>query len=274
MANHMNDIPNAHRWPINLPVPADLTAWAISLLHRTDFPIGAMATRGNVIARAEIHTNRDPNGARGISLWVSDQNASGIDVSSYQGTADWAAIRATGKSFVFIRASEGITIEDSMCANHHVGSGNAGLLRGFYHYFEPGDDPSAQVSNFLSAVSKAELSGGCCELAPVVDVETLRNLDPSTVANNVLAFVRGIEASFGAKPLIYTSPSFWDSLPYVGLEDICDLWVAHWGVASPTIPGRWTSWRFWQQTSTGRVNGDPGNADVSIFIGWEALLRA
>ena len=53
------------------------------------------------------------------------------------------------------------------------------------------------------------------------------------------------------------------------------LWVAHWGVASPSVPGRRTgaarSWTFWQYTSDGtRARASPGG---STSTGTASIVR-
>ena len=44
------------------------------------------------------------------------------------------------------------------------------------------------------------------------------------------------------------------------------LWVAHWGVSSPTVPaGNWNGngWTFWQYGNCGAVAGIDGCVDVT-----------
>jgi hypothetical protein len=48
------------------------------------------------------------------------------------------------------------------------------------------------------------------------------------------------------------------------------LWVAHWGVSSPTVPANnWGGhgWTFWQYTSDGTVNGISGRVDLDRYNG-------
>jgi hypothetical protein len=48
------------------------------------------------------------------------------------------------------------------------------------------------------------------------------------------------------------------------------LWIAHWGVTSPTVAGvNWggKSWTFWQYTSSGTVSGISGRVDLDRFSG-------
>jgi GH25 family lysozyme M1 (1,4-beta-N-acetylmuramidase) len=72
--------------------------------------------------------------------------------------------------------------------------------------------------------------------------------------------------------MIYMSPSFWRSnlndSRWFADNGYAILWVAHWGVTSPSIPGsNWggRSWTFWQYTSSGTVPGIAGRVDLNRY---------
>jgi len=68
-----------------------------------------------------------------------------------------------------------------------------------------------------------------------------------------------VELALGRKPLIYTSPGFWQGLKGSALATWAadyDLWVAHYTTKEqPIVPKPWTKWTFWQYSSNG-----PGEA--------------
>jgi hypothetical protein len=73
--------------------------------------------------------------------------------------------------------------------------------------------------------------------------------------------------------MIYTSPSFWRT--YLGDTRIFAdqgysiLWIAHWGVSSPSVPAsNWggKGWTFWQ-TGGGPVPGISGDVDLDVYNG-------
>ena len=98
----------------------------------------------------------------------------GLDVSHYQGTVDWASVLRQGYRFAFIKATEGTTWTDPEFSANWAGAKGAGLLRGAYHYYEPGDDPGQQADFFLNTVwphgGQPLLAPG--DLPPVLDIET------------------------------------------------------------------------------------------------------
>lgn len=165
------------------PVTPGMTAWAVALLNSPGaYPIFSTALRqfgsDNVMARVEWHPWTWRNGVkvsgqfRGITLYeVLTPLASfveGIDVSWYQKKIDWQEV-ATSKVFAFIKATEGVTLEDKAFASNWTGARTAGVLRGAYHFFHPSADPIKQAEFFLSTVVT-------CELPPVLDVEASDNV--------------------------------------------------------------------------------------------------
>src|SRR5438105_15669730 len=62
---------------------------------------------------------------------------SGIDVSAFQGTIDWAAVAAGGAKFAYIRASEQADIPDTTFTGNYAGAKANGLYAGAYHRARP-----------------------------------------------------------------------------------------------------------------------------------------
>src|SRR5277367_3179126 len=53
----------------------------------------------------------------------------GVDVSVYQGTVDWASVKAAGNAFAIARISDGTYLDTEFDTNW-TGIKNAGLVRG------------------------------------------------------------------------------------------------------------------------------------------------
>jgi len=187
----------------------------------------------------------------------------GIDVSSYQGAIDWAAVRADGVEFAFIRAGDGVGYVDSLFGRNWDGAAKAGILRGAYQFFRPDEDPVAQADLLLG-----KLAGAPGELPPVIDVEDTGALPPDKVAAAVRAWVARVRPVIGREPIIYTGFYFWRD--DVGALDMTasPLWHAQYTTATcPNIAPPWTDWAFWQYTATGRVAGITGDVDLDRWNG-------
>ncbi|MBS1120418.1 MAG: Lyzozyme (1,4-beta-N-acetylmuramidase) [Deltaproteobacteria bacterium] len=193
----------------------------------------------------------------------------GIDVSKYQGTIDWAAVKNDGVEFAFVRVSDGLTFIDAKFDANWTGSRAQGVLHGAYQFFRPEQDPIAQADLLLSRMGPLQVD----DLPPVIDVEADGGLPPDQVAASVRIWVEHVTAAIGRAPIIYTGFYFWRS--HVGTEDFTSspLWHAQYSSAEcPTIAPPWTDWAFWQYTSSGSVAGITGNVDTNRFNGTREQL--
>jgi GH25 family lysozyme M1 (1,4-beta-N-acetylmuramidase) len=168
----------------------------------------------------------------------------GFDVSYHSGRVDWQAAAERGHHFGLTLATAGVDFLDPFFVSHWERMRQAGLRRGAYHFFVPDDDPQAQARIFLSRVL---FEPG--DLAPVVDVETPFKQSgarpPDDLAERLLAFIRVVEEGVGAKPIIYTGPTFWNQQMDDQFGDY-PLWIAEYGVEEPRVPAGWTRWHLWQ----------------------------
>jgi GH25 family lysozyme M1 (1,4-beta-N-acetylmuramidase) len=192
----------------------------------------------------------------------------GLDVSHWQGTIDWAQVRAAGKTFVFAKATEGTSFLDDKYARNKAGAMGQGILFGAYHFARPGsNDPVKEADWFVDNMG---LQHGM--LIPAMDLEVTGGLGPTALTNWTKAWLQRVADRTGVKPLIYTSPSFWrtnlNDSRWFADNGYSILWVAHWNVTNPSVPGsNWGghSWTFWQYTSDGTVPGISGRVDLNRY---------
>ena len=164
--------------------------------------------------------------------------ASGIDASHWQGTIDWTQVAGGGKKFVFLKATEGTTYADPTFAGNRSGARAAGVKVGAYHFARPDATPGDAVAEarwFLSNVSFASN-----DLRPVLDIEVNGGLSVSALQQWVRDWLDEVYRQTGRRATIYTSPSFWSTSmgnsQSIALAGYTTLWIAHWGVSSPTVP--------------------------------------
>ena len=112
------------------------------------------------------------------------------------------------------------------------------------------------------------------DLVPALDLEVAGGLGTTALRNWVAAWLAQVTLRTGIKPMIYVSPAFWKK--YLGdtnwfaANGYRILWIAHWGVAQPTVPGgNWGGygWTFWQYTDCGKVPGISGCVDLDRYNG-------
>jgi lysozyme len=198
-------------------------------------------------------------------------SSTGIDVSHIQGAVDWSAVVATGQSFVFIKATQGITVVDPQFAANWQGAGAVGLKRGPYHFYQPGDDPQAQAEHFLASITLGE-----SDLPAVLDIETAVESGGSSEAGaqlvqDISTWLKKVESATGKKPVIYTSPGFWNNL---GDHDFgaYPLWVAEYGVDAPKPVAGWSTWTLWQFSESGAIAGIGTAVDLSKLNASSSLV--
>ena len=188
----------------------------------------------------------------------------GIDVSHYDGNIDWASVKQSGREFAIMKASEGDGYVDPTFAQNRAGARAHGIAPGAYHFFHADLDPIAQAEHFLQVAG----APGAGDLPLVADVETSNGQTAAVISKNVLAFLGHLQQKTGQTPMIYTSPSFFNgNMGNPQGFDAYLLWVAHWKVNCPNVPGTWKSWAFWQYTDSGNVPGIGGNVDLDRFNG-------
>jgi lysozyme len=190
----------------------------------------------------------------------------GVDVSHWQGSIDWTAVRGDGITFAFIKASEGGDLVDPQFSRNWPAARRAGVIRGAYHFYRPGTSAAAQARHFLRTVRLGE-----ADLPPVLDVETIGSQTPAQVRRGIRTWLRIVEAETGKRPIVYINPRVAGRLD--GELGRHALWIAHYRPSQPPIPDNWTRWTFWQYTSAGRVDGIRRRVDLNRYRGTRAELR-
>jgi GH25 family lysozyme M1 (1,4-beta-N-acetylmuramidase) len=197
----------------------------------------------------------------------------GIDVSHWQGTIEWNLVAASGKRFVFMKASEGTSLVDETYAGNRARAKALGLYVGAYHFARPGRNAGDAVAEADYFLAMSQLVAG--DLLPVLDLEVTGGLTPVELQEWVKAYLGRIYERTGARGVIYTSPSFWRNnmadTNWFAINGYRTLWVAHWiSGPAPTVPGgNWggIGWTFWQYTSSGSVPGISGRVDLNRYNG-------
>jgi lysozyme len=199
----------------------------------------------------------------------------GIDVSKWQSTISWSQVKSAGYEFAFIRASDGLNYPDGQFKANWQGAKAAGVIRGVYQFFRPGQDPIAQADLMLAKMQDAGwLESG--DLPCVIDIEAADGQSNTTIRNKSLQWLQYVEQKTGKKPIVYTAAG-WSSVLGTALSAY-PLWIANYTGdptnSCPLMPDGWQSWLFWQYTSHGGVPGvGSGDVDHNVWDGTLAQLK-
>lgn len=225
----------------------------------------ALAAPGGSVAQASQHKAAPAHTSKaGTTL-------EGIDVSHWQGTIDWARVARSKVRFAIGKATEGQTYSDPTYGTNRSGAKAAGITWGAYHYARPDTSANDALAEADHYVDTAALAAG--DLIPALDLEDSGGLSAADLTTWVRTWVERVADRTGAKPMIYTTASFWrtelaDSTWFA--DNGYTLWIANWGVSKPAVPASsWAGhgWTFWQYSSTGSVPGISGSVDLDRFNG-------
>jgi lysozyme len=193
----------------------------------------------------------------------------GVDVSYYQGTIDWNAVKGAGLGFAITRISDGTGFMDPKFDQNWQGIKDAGMVRGAYQFFRPAQDAAAQANLVVQKLGTL----GVGDLPVTLDVEVADGVSPGTIAAKIQTWVDIVQQGTGKAPMIYTAIGFWNSGVASTAYGNLPLWVANWGVTCPNLPSGWNDFVFWQWTDSGSVPGISGGVDRDKFNGDLAALQ-
>lgn len=195
-----------------------------------------------------------------------NRTARGIDVSKFQGTIDWNAVKADGITFAIIRCGyrgygTGALVEDSTYRQNIQGAINAGLRVGVYFY--------SQAINEAEAVEEASMvlslvSGYSLPLGVYYDTESVAGGRANAISAAertacAVAFCETIRNA-GYKAGVYSYASwFYNALNFANISKY-STWIAQY---RDTLSFNY-KYDIWQYTGSGRVNGISTAVDMNI----------
>jgi lysozyme len=214
-----------------------------------------------------VDTSDEASTADGITKSCAtpwNGSVQGVDVSYYQGNYDWNAAKAGGVVFGYARVSDGLGYSDPQFNNNWAHMQQAGVLRGAYQFFEPGQDAAAQANLVVSKIGAL----GPGDLPAMIDVEVTGGQSPQTIAAKVQTWLDIVEKGTGKTPFIYSGAWFWQGNVQSTNFGRYPFWIAAYGVSCPSLPNGWNHWAVWQYSDGG------GKLDHDVFNGSLAELQA
>jgi lysozyme len=188
----------------------------------------------------------------------------GIDVSHHQPFIDWEVMSNDKPDFMFIKATEGTTIQDSKYETYYAEAKKLGIPVGSYHFFSYKCTGKEQADKFLSTI---QYQSG--DMLPVLDAEYTRSIPKNKikVMKELTSFVNTVYEKLGIYPIIYCN--YFYSQKYFDQEILkkCKLWIANYK-AKPTC-----EYHLWQATNKGKLDSVKGLVDLNFFNGDKDALQ-
>lgn len=165
-------------------------------------------------------------------------------------------------SFVWLKATEGKEFKDSKFLENSKKATQAGLKVGAYHFFRPEIDPETQAIFFWNQVTAAEAQG--LKLSSLsMDFEVGDGLSTNDIRTSAKKFLSQLQQVTDKQIVIYGGSAFLASLNLDDSFAAYPLWVAHYGVKSPSIPRPWSKALLWQFSESEELSGVPNKCDMS-----------
>lgn len=193
----------------------------------------------------------------------------GVDVSSWNGNINWAAVKASGVDFAIVRVGyrgygSGAVMEDAYFKQNISNANANGVKVGVYFYSAAVNETEA-LEEAIWIVNK--ISTYRITYPVVYDCEEIG------VAGHRTAGVSGAQAASNARTFLnYVSSMGYEPMLYANKSDIgkmgrnnfsCKFWLAHY--TSNGQPTDYTgSHHMWQYTSAGSVPGISGKVDMNV----------
>ena len=194
-----------------------------------------------------------------------------IDVSRFNNSIDWNAVKASGIDYAIIRVGyrgyeSGKLVMDSRFEENMQGAIAAGIKVGAYIVTQAVNTSEAveEASFIVNACKKYNISLPLC-----IDVESAGGgagrgdkISVSTRTAVINAFSQTVRSA-GYTPMLYASKSWLENKINTGsVYGYCNIWIARY---NDTL-GYGNRYDMWQFTSSGSVNGISGRVDISAWI--------
>lgn len=198
----------------------------------------------------------------------------GIDVSVFQGNIDWNKVKADGIDFVIMRAGyrgwgTGKIVKDSKFEEYYRGATAAGLEVGVYFYSQAITEQEAvdEAKFVLELLKTHPIDGpvafdieGSYESESRVNDPSITNQDRTNFAKAFCSTIR----SAGYVPQVYTYLSYAYNYMYMDQLTNYQTWIAHY--TSSNVTSYANSFKCWQYTSSGSVNGINAKVDMNVRL--------
>lgn len=224
---------------------------------------------GKVVTGEQVIQGAKYNFASDGAL-ITGSGTLGIDVSKWNGSIDWSAVKNSGISYVIIRcgyrgSTTGAMIEDPKFKTNVKGANAAGLKVGIYFFSQAVNEVEAveEASMTISLIKNYSIS------YPVfLDVEASGGrgdaIDRNTRTKVIKAYCETIRNS-GYTAGVYANKTWLNSYMNVGELSSYKIWLAQYN-STVTYSGRYD---LWQYSDKGKINGISGNTDMNLsYLGY------
>lgn len=193
---------------------------------------------------------------------LSDNIYQGIDVSVFQGYIDYSRVKNSGVKIVYIKSSEGTTLEDPYFRTNYDNAKREGLSIGFYHFLRARNEEDAiKEADFFNSV----ISGTSPDCRLAMDFEVFDGLSVEKINQISFAFLRRVQELANKECVVYSDAFNARTVFSRELAESYPLWIAEYDVNIPSSTGNWDEWIGFQYSDKGQIDGINANVDLDKF---------
>ena len=171
-------------------------------------------------------------------------------------------------SFVYIKSTEGVTIENRYYEADDAAVRQRGIPVGAYHFFSTRTPADEQAHHFLA---NTHFRRG--DLPPMLDIEPSDKMidemgGPLVLFDAIRTWIGIVQNATRTRPLLYFNQRFAHTyLPLApDLREGYRFWVARYAEYKPDLHHD-----IWQCSGDGRVQGFMPEVDINVFNGYDDL---
>lgn len=182
-----------------------------------------------------------------------------VDVSHWEISCNYSLLKTYAEGII-AKASQG-TFKDISFDGFITGAVQAEFPHGSYHYYDNYYPPKKQAEYYVKTIENR-----IGVLNTWLDLEDGRMGDYGTWDDWYQFLDRFQTLLPNVKIGIYTRASYFDAKVPASKREYFGqfpLWVAHYGVAVPTLPKAWDNWKIWQFTDHAEAIGF-GSKEVDL----------
>lgn len=205
----------------------------------------------------------------------------GVDISAIQGNVDMQWLKDHGYSFVINRHFIGNDYKDSMCESNLLKAKNIGLASAIYNFVYPigntgiNHDPVSQAQLHFNSINDKSTSMAIDIEWPASPSDWQKwGCSAAQISDWCLKYLETYTQLSGNKDIaFYSFPSFIQSVGFGSTFNQYRLWLAQYGVSSPTVPNTWKQQGLYMwQNGGGELltlpSGVKCDTDLAIDLSW------
>lgn len=187
----------------------------------------------------------------------------GIDVSEFQGKADWEKVKNSGVEFAILRCGYGMDFLNQDDVEYERNANECerlGIPYGVYlmSYANTVEKARSEAEHVLRLIEGRKISLGVWY--DIEDNGTSGAINKETLTNIINTFCNTIKNA-GHRVGVYASLNWLENKIERIIRDNYDIWVAQY-YSKCEYEGKYI---MWQHTSSGKVNGISTNVDINIL---------